>query len=356
MALGIVFQSLFDSNGLISGKYFAFSALSAGIILLVSVTDYTLWMRLTFPALAFWLLLWVKRFADIALGHFILTMASSIPALYYLNTCINRLLSVLTPECFCVAAPLLTAFLACRMRGRRWGAFSLCAVIPTLTAMLAGAYWQTGYNSSAMMLTALGGLVVMLFCVKRGFFRISRAAGLSILGVLCIPPMLAFVRRLTGYLSNEASEYVYERYKLLSVSRAWGQGADVLDAFIHVCPTVPEGLLVMIIHRFGWIPFLAFTLAIIGLIGWLLVHFVRMKNRMGSLLGFSAVLTLAIQFAVYYLYSFTAYPHLLCLPLISYGNAMLVIDAILVGTILFSLRSECLPEPRHMPSCQPTSR
>lgn len=358
MALGIIFQCFFDSNRLIGIPYLVFSVLAAGILLLVSVTDYTLWMRLTFPALAFWLILWGKRFTDIALGHFMLTMCSSIPALYALNTLFNRLLSPLIPECICVAAPLLTAFLVCWMCGRRWGAFALCAVLPVLTAMLAGAYWQTGYNSSAMMLTALCGFGVMFFCVKRGFFRIRRAAGLAILGVLCILPLFAFVRSLTGSLSSEASEYVHERCKLLAASRALGQeaGTEALDAFIQACPTLPEGLLAMLVYRFGWIPFLAFTFALVGLIGWLLVHFARMKNRMGALLGFSAALTLAVQFVVYYLYSFTAYPHLLCLPLISYGNAMLVIDSILVGTILSVLRGERLPESCPILSCQLTSR
>lgn len=358
MALGLVFQCFFDSDGLIGVRYFAFSALAAGILLLVSVTDYTLWMHLTFPVLAFWLILWIKRFTDIVFGHFLLTMASSSPALYALDTCINRLLSTLTPECICVAAPLLTAFIACRMRGRQWGAFALCTALPTLTAMLAGAYWQTGYNSSAMLLIALCSFGVMLFCVKRGFFRIRRAIGLAILGALCILPLLAFVHSLTGYLSGEASEYVYERYRLLAASRALGQGAgtEALDAFIQTYPSVPEGLLVIIIHRFGWIPFLASMIALVGLFGWLLIHFVRMKNRMGAQLGFSAVLTLAVQLAVYYLFSFTAYPHLLCLPLMSYGNAMLVIDSILTGTILSVLRCERLPEPCPTLSCQSATR
>lgn len=357
MALGLILQILFGNEGLINDKYLAFSILAAGILLMVSTVDYTVWMKLTFPVLGFWLILWTKRFTDIAFGHFMLTMASNIPALYYLATFLNRLLSTLIPECICVAAPLLTAFLACRLRGQKWGAFAACTAIPVLTAMLAKAYWQTGYNSSAMMLTALCTLAVMFIAVGRGFFQIRRRTGFIILAVLCILPVILFVHRLVGYLSTELWDYKAEMYQVLAASRLFGRGAEVanLSSWVWEYPTPVETLLAKIIYQFGWIPFLLLTAAFAGLIGWLLVRFARMKNRMGSLLGFSATLTLAVQFVIYYLYSFTTYPHLLCLPLISYGNAMLVIDSILVGTILSTLRGENLPEPAHISSYRPTS-
>lgn len=357
IALGMIFQILFGNEGIINGKYLAFSILSAGMLLMVSTVDYTVWIKLTFPVLGFWLILWLKRFSDMAFGLYILTMASNIPALYYLDTLANRFLSTLIPECICVAAPLLTAFLACRLRGRKWGAFAVCASIPVLTAMLAGAYWHTGYNSSAMMLTALCGFVVLFFAVERGFFQINRRAGFLILAVLCILPLIIFVRSLTGYLSYELPEYLAETYEVIAASRLFGHGAEVenLSSWVWEYPTPVETLLSRIIHQFGWIPFLTLTAAFAGLLGWLLVRFLRMKNRMGALLGFSAALTLTVQFIIYYLYSFTTYRDLLGLPLISYGNAMLVVDSILIGTILSVLRGENLPEAGQLSSYRPTS-
>ena len=319
MALGMIFQMLFGSEGLINGKYLAFSILAAGILLLVSTVDYTAWMKLTFPALCFWLILWLKRFTDIAFSVRILTFISRTPALYNFDRTLNMLLSTLIPECICVAAPLLTAFLVCRLRGRKRGAFAACTAIPTLTAALAKAYWQTGYNSSAMMLTALCAFVVMFIAVGCGFFQLDRRRGYITLAALCALPLILFVHRLIGDLSYELPEYLTEFYQVLAASRLFGHGVEVqsLSSWIWEYPTPVETLLVMIVYRYGWIPFLLLTAAFAGLIGWLMVCFARMKNRMGSLLGLSAALTLAVQLIVYYLYSFTAYPHLLGLPLIS---------------------------------------
>lgn len=357
MALGMIFQILFGNEGLINGKYLAFSILAAGMLALVATVDYTVWMKLTFPALIFWLILWTKRFTDIAFGHFILTMSSGIPVLYYFNTIINRLLSALIPECICVAAPLLTAFLACRLRGQKWGAFAACTAIPVLTAMLARAYWQTAYNTNAMMFTALCGFAVMFIAVGRRFFQVSRRTAFVILAALCVLPLILFVVQLIGYLSYELPEYLTETCEVIAASRLFGHGAEVenLSSWIWEYPTPVATLLARIIYQFGWIPFLLLTAAFAGLIVWLIVRFVRMKNRMGSLLGLSATLTLAVQFVIYYLYSFTTYPHLLCLPLISYGNAMLVVDSILIGAILSALRGENLPEPVRISTFRPTS-
>lgn len=357
MALGTIFQILFGSEGLINGKYLAFSLAAAGMLLLVSMVDYTAWMKLTFPVLGFWLILWLKRFTDIAFGIHILTILSRTPSQYNLDRTFNLLFSTLIPECICVAAPLLTAFLICRLRGQKWNAFAACTAIPVLTAALAKAYWQTGYNSSAMMLTAICGFAVMFVAIGRGFFQIRQQTGFIILSALCILSIVFFAHRLIGYLSYEPPEYLTETYEVIAASRLFGHGAEVenLSSWAWEYPTLPETLLSKIIYQFGWIPFFALTAAFIGLIGWLLVRFIRMKNRMGALLGFSATLTLAVQCIIYYLHSFTAYPHLLGLPLISYGNAMLVIDSILIGTILSVLRSENLPEAKASLFVHPTS-
>ena len=66
---------------------------------------------------------------------------------------------------------------------------------------------------------------------------------------------------------------------------------------------------------------------------------------MGSLLGLTATAAIAVQCALFYLASFTNYAQDLGLPLLSYGMMMLLIDAVLVGIILSTLRGESVPEP-----------
>lgn len=347
IALGILLQVLLGNQGIINGKYMAFSLTAAGMLLLVSTVDYTFWMKLTFPVLGFWLLLWTKRFTDIVLGHFMLKMLSRMPDLYYSAAGLNGLLSTLIPECICVAAPLLTAFMVCRLRGRRWGAFAACVSVPLLTAALSRAYRQTAYNSNAMMLTALCGFAVLFIAVRFGFFQIRRKTGYLVLTLMCVLPALMFISGFISRLQFEQSEYKAALSRLLCASHLLGSGTPVenLSEWIPEYPGAAEIFLALLIHRFGWIPFILFTIVIVGLLLRLLICFLHMKNRMGALLGLSSVLTLAVQCTVYYLYSFTNYTHLLCLPLISYGNAMLIIDAILAGVILSALRGQDLPEP-----------
>jgi len=100
-----------------------------------------------------------------------------------------------------------------------------------------------------------------------------------------------------------------------------------------------------IVAYVGWMPCALLTLALAVLLTWCVRRFSRLENRMGALLGMAAALTMCLQAAVYVPASFGLIGEHLCLPLLSYGHAILMVDAALAGMMLGVLRGETLPEP-----------
>ena len=95
----------------------------------------------------------------------------------------------------------------------------------------------------------------------------------------------------------------------------------------------------------GWISCTLLTLALAALLIWCVRRFSRFENRMGALLGMAAALTMCLQAVIYVPLSFGLIGEHLCLPLLSYGHAILMVDAALAGMMLGVLRGETLPEP-----------
>lgn len=344
LALGILLQHLLSNGQMLPfGMNSVFACIAAGLILLIGTTDYTIWTKFTFPALSIWLFFYVWRY------HLMVCRESICPLCRLaLPWPVRGIIVRISPECICVAMPMLLAFMICALRGRKKGAFLLCSSLPAMIVFLAGVYDRTSYSYNGMMLMALTGFAILLFAVHRGFFRISHKKATALVVAMSIIPIGDFLRKIDRDFSDASSDFFAEISQVLSASRLFGTGAEIpeLSEAMALYPNVGENLLPLMIHRFGWIPFLIFTAAIASLLIWCLVRFLKMENRMGSLLGTSASVILIAQCALYYFFSFTPCVHYLGLPLVSYGNAMLAVDAILVGVILSTLRCQDLPEPR----------
>lgn len=334
-----------------------FAVFGSGIILLVGMTDYTFWQKLTFPALGAWLLLWLWRIysmsaslaspVNIAIHHF-LTMPMIYP--------VYRVLFMITPECLSVAAPLLTVFLITRLRGGKHGSFALCAAVPLSVMLLALKYQNTGYNDSAMMVMSLIGFAVLLIAICRGFFGINRKGSVILIAALSVFPLYHFIAELVMWFNSD-QPYFQQMLELLRASKLIGRGAEVpgITDIVQLAPDLSEELLILIIYRFGWIPFAVLILGMVGVLARCFVRFILMENRMGGLLGLAATLTLSAQVALYCINNFTCYTEYLCLPLVSMGNAMLAIDAVLVGIMLSALRGQNLPEAIRYHTVNPKS-
>ena len=334
IVLGLSMQRMLlpvDMKWRIIGRQMIFPSIAAGLILLLAATDYTLWLRLTIPVFLVWWGLYVTR-----IGH--------APRVIYFG--LERYIFAFSPECLALAMPVLLAFAVCRLRSRGRGSLIGCAAMPAMIALLSLRYQFSGRGYDAMMLMSSAGFGLLYYAARHGFFRLKSEAAqwLSLLMTALTFAGFAwgFARqmRLNQPWMDEVVRPLLRGAKLLGTG-AIAQGVGTLNYTFS-----SEDFLPLVIYRFGWLPFALLTGALAGLLAWSFARFIRMENRMGALLGMAATATLALQCILFYLASFTNYTQDLCLPLLSYGSIVLAIDAILVGVILSTLRSESLPEPK----------
>ena len=333
IVLGLLLQRSVLPSGaewLDNTSQWIFACGAAGLILLLAATDYTLWLRMTIPVFLIWWALYVTR-----IGH--------APRVIYFG--IERYIFAFSPECLSLAMPVLLAFAVCRLRSRGRGSLIGCAAMPAMIALLSIRYQFSGRGYDAMMLMASAGFGVLYYAARHGFFRLKSEA---VRWILLLMTILTFVGFAWGFVRQMRlyQPWLDEAvHPLLKGAKLLGTGSVVPREGTLAYTFSSEDFLPLVIYRFGWLPFALLTGALMGLLAWSFVRFIRMENRMGGLLGLTATATLALQCAMFYLASFTNYTQDLCLPLLSYGNMVLVIDAILVGVVLSSLRGEGVPEP-----------
>ena len=318
-----------------------FACGAAGLILLFAATDYTLWLRMTIPVFLIWWVLYVSR-----IGHPL--------RIFYFG--LEKYIFAFSPECLALAMPVLLAFAICRLRSRGKGSLIGCAAMPAMIALLSLKYQFSGRGYDAMMLMASMGFGVLYWAARRGFFRLK---GKAVHWILLLMTVLTFAGFAWGFVREMRlyQPWLDEAvHPLLKGAKLLGTGTVVPREGTLNYTFSSDDFLPLVIYRFGWLPFALLTGALCGLLAWSFARFLRMENRMGALLGLAATATLALQCALFYLATFTSFTQDLCLPLLSYGNMVLGIDAILVGVVLSTLRGEALPEPAPSERRIPISR
>lgn len=125
LALGLGVQV---ANGILAGSSVMdtlvgaralFTAFALVPLCLLALTDYTLWIRWSLPIMAVWMI----------------CMAHRLIPLQRLITYDPAIFRVLVLQVLAVSLPMVTALLACRLRGRGWSAFAVC-LFPGAVAML----------------------------------------------------------------------------------------------------------------------------------------------------------------------------------------------------------------------------
>ena len=343
MLIGMLLRTVFTPDGQaqpIDLKQCAGVCIAMGAILLLGLIDYVHWIRWAVPLTAAWGVLLVLKIID-----------GPNAIVYYLSTSLHATASIhalmlVTIEHVALAAPILTGLMIGRKRGGGWAAFAASLSIPVMTFLLGLSYTWDYYTPHTVMLMALLCIALLMLAVRKGFFSIRRSGAYAVLGGLtaAILFVLIFISAHTDP-SMQARYWEKFVYPLLRQAKMLGSGRVDIELLGRMDELYSADLLLpFIIYRFGWIPFAALTAMVVGTLIWAGRKFARMENRIGSMLGMSCMLTLALQELLYYVHCFTVFNWPLGLPLISYGTIVLWVDAAMVGMILSVLRGETLPE------------
>ena len=353
LMLGMLLQNAFLQESIFTAysvKRLALTAATAGVIVLFAMTDYTFWLRMTIPAVLVWLICWWYR-ANVMWDASYISFGSLYDNLPILHPAVY-----VAPEYLCLTMSVLTAFIICRLRGRGWVAFTVSLLLPMAAVFMTRLFSNTGYNYNAMLLMSILGYVTSLTALETGFFKVRRLFARITVAILMIYPAYLFAADFISIAKNIQPVFTDEVLPVLKCARLIGEGAELtmIDEAVYNVLPYSNGLMALTIHRFGWLPFALFTIAIVGLITYCYHKFSHMENKMGALIGRAATTALSVQTFLYYLCSFTNYTDNLALPLVSFGNTMLVFDGILVGIILSVLRGERLPEPAELKRVSPS--
>lgn len=255
--------------------------------------------------------------------------------------------------------PTAYAIWLCAFRGKGWWGLAaaitggipltlLCLYVPSLRA--AGTLLITGF-------------ILLLCAIRAGWFSVPPKKAVAAVCLLALGAvLLAFLFllgspsrasylliRLQGFYHPE-QDPMGRGYMLLSIRRAlaasrWLGPGNALPAPLE--QFVPEwqsdALLATLIYKLGWLPFLLLVLAAAGLMLWLLLKCLRLKNQAGRLLSLSVVLPLMLQAAVSLLLNLGVLSLSAEFPLII-GNLHTMIDMGLIGLALSAFRGSSLPE------------
>lgn len=310
--------------------------MALGVILLLGLIDYMHWIRWAVPLMAAWSVLLLLKLLD---GPNVVS--------YYLHPGVSlALMTRVTIEHISLAAPVLTGLMIGRKRGGGQAAFAAALSIPAMTLLLGLSHTWRGHTPQIVMLMALLCTALLMLAVRKGFFKIGRPGAYAFMSGLAAAILIVLVF-FSARIDSSRHAYYLEGfvYPLLSEAKMLGSGRMNFELLVKSDELFGNDLLLpFIIYRFGWLPFAALTAAAAGILIWAGRKFARMENRIGSLLGTSCVLTLALQTVLYYIHSVSVLSWPLGFPLISYGTVVLWIDAAMVGLVLSVLRGEKLPE------------
>lgn len=242
--------------------------------------------------------------------------------------------------------PAVYALIIYRCRGKGWEHILMCGAAFCLPGCLL--LRQPDFN--IFLLLALPCLALLTMAIWAGYFKTPRWKALLLVwaptaavAVLLFLSNYYFTYRLEGILHPErnptGSGYLPLLLRgYLNGARLFGQGAlagiaeaSALEGFSFRT----DYALTYCIHRFGWWVFIALA----GVLGWLFWRLFRACRRqtsmLGRLLGYGAALTLAFQFAGYFLSNLgLCVVSTMPLPFLAYGNSSLVVNACLAGLLV----------------------
>ncbi|SHH73954.1 cell division protein FtsW, lipid II flippase [Sporobacter termitidis DSM 10068] len=272
-----------------------------------------------------------------------------------------------------MAAALTAALLSPLLNGRRYYAEFMTLLFPLGFSAVIYALRNKGYRGliacclafllpclMALQVPTVAGLLLFAFCgfallllaIVKNWFGVSKLFG----GLIAAVPFAAalllvsrmFGMRLTAVLDPFADPNGYGYFaiairEMLASARLLGPGAPLpadTAQLLRSPMTDTTQLLANLIHSAGWLAFIAVmaVLLLFAVRGFMLCA--RQKSVIGRLIAMSVMLTFSAQVFGYVLYNL-GYPLMdpISLPLISYGNAAMMINLFLIGLMLSVFRT-----------------
>lgn len=291
-------------------------------------------------AVSFWDYRWLGRYplplygAALAVGMLLLLFSPRLGgAAYYARYAV-----------LCYPAVFACWLYGCRGRGWLGLAGAVLGLLPLSLVCL----WIPDLFS--FLLLAVTGSVLCLLAAWEDWFGLGHMASILPVLLCAVAAAAPFVYTLL------ASPYVSARLEALRNPEADLSGAGYLTAALRQAvggarwlgegaggteAVIPnwdgDGLLVALICRAGWLPFLLLTAAFAALMLWLLYRCVRHQNRLGRLLTLAVVIPLFLQAlcSVAWTLGFPLFSA--SFPLVM-GNLNTVLDMALIGLALSVFR------------------
>ena len=255
-------------------------------------------------------------------------------------------------RCVVLLYPLAYTFwvYACRKKG--W--LGLLAAMAGVFPLLCFCPYAPSTLGAFLLLST--GTLVLLIAAWQDWFGIGRrktlwvtaactgAAGIS--GIRYIFRNAYTSTRLAAALHPEqfldgAGYHAFQIRSAVSGAKWLGQGSwsPAKPYPLTVAGSDGDTFLTTLIHRLGWLPFLAVVLAFAALAVWILLRCLRQSNQLGKAVVLAALLPLCIQslFSITWNLGFTLLSS--PFPLIT-GNTSTVLDLFLIGLCLSVFREE----------------
>lgn len=216
----------------------------------------------------------------------------------------------------------------------------LALIIMTMTVLVFSVMLQ------ALFYGVVCGIMLTIELLKDRF-KIRKPIGLLI---LYSPIVLLFIRlwepisrRLSIILHPELEPmgrgFQASQIRLVLESARWiGQGGHAAN---DVPSLVNDHMLTFFIYQFGWISLVLVLVLFGALLAFSAVLISKQKSRLGRMVSLAILLSLAIQGGLYIVNNLgMVWGGFAILPLLSYGNAALLIDSFLIGLMLSVFRND----------------
>lgn len=247
--------------------------------------------------------------------------------------------------------PLAFSLFVYRMRSKGFPGILMCGLAYLPLAFLL----KVIPTISGLIFYTITALAVLCFSIWRGWFGVNKKQGLMVVFIptIIISPLFCLLylnrmwTRISVFLNPEEARltagYQYCVIRaFLSKAVFWGKGGvPEMIGDISAMPNVnTDYSLVFLIHQFGFVILLFITLLIVAFSSIGIYKALREKSILGSLIALTIILTFILQSAFYILDNL-GYGLIsgLSLPLISYGNTALFINAALIGFMLSIFRT-----------------